>query len=157
MKKIAFIILGLSMTLLINYGYAQKPYYYYFDKVIELTENPTIRYIDFIDETTAERDSILRDRIRKFATEIPYGNNKYMYVTKDTAMMDSVLKITGEFQDIISLNSMQYLLDSLTILVPQRMVFVKTKKDDFPMKEMLDSHNISYSNIKKRRICRKLL
>lgn len=149
MKKIAFIILGLSMTLLINYGYAQKPYYYYFDKVIELTENPTIRYIDFIDETTAERDSILRDRIRKFATEIPYGNNKYMYVTKDTAMMDSVLKITGEFQDIISLNSMQYLLDSLTILVPQRMVFVKTKKDDFPMKEMLDSHNISYSNIKK--------
>ena len=72
-----------------------------------------------------------------------------MYVTKDTAMMDSVLKITGEFQDIISLNSMQYLLDSLTILVPQRMVFVKTKKDDFPMKEMLDSHNISYSNIKK--------
>ena len=110
MKKITFIILGLSMTLLINYGYAQKPYYYYFDKVIELTENPTIRYIDFIDETTTERDSILRDRIRKFATEIPYGNNKYMYVTKDTAMMDSVLKITGEFQDIISLNSMQYLL-----------------------------------------------
>ena len=92
MKKIAFIILGLSMTLLINYGYAQKPYYYYFDKVIELTENPTIRYIDFIDETTAERDSILRDRIRKFATEIPYGNNKYMYVTKDTAMMDSGLE-----------------------------------------------------------------
>ena len=70
MKKIAFIILGLSMTLLINYGYAQKPYYYYFDKVIELTENPTIRYIDFIDETTAYCETEYENLLQRSRTGI---------------------------------------------------------------------------------------
>ena len=143
------VILYLGLLLLSYQGYSQKPHYYYFDKVIELTENPKIRYIDLVNDVSAEKTASLREKLQKFGKESQYGTNKYTYTVTDCELMDSVLKIADEFQDIISLNSMQYQYDSLTILVPQRMVFVKLKQGVSSLENILDSLNISYLELKK--------
>ncbi len=149
MKKFLFVILCVEFLPLFSHIYAQKPHYYYFDKVIELTENPIIRYIDLVDEVSKEQEASLRGKLREFATEAQYGTNKYIYTIANPMLIDSVLKITEEFQNIISLNSVQYKLDSLTILVPQRMIFLKLKKDSLSLEDILRTQNIKYSSIEK--------
>ena len=149
MKKRNSLIIILCLGLSLSYqGYSQKPHYYYFDRVIELTENPKIRYIDFVDDASVEQTTSLREKFQKFAKESQYGTNKYIYTVTDCMLMDSVLKIAEEYQDIITLNSMQYQFDSLTILVPQRMVFVKVRQGVPLLENILDLLNISYSEIK---------
>ncbi len=149
MKKFLFIILSVGFLPLFCHIYAQKPHYYYFDKEIELTENPMIRYIDLVDDVSNELEVALRGKLREYATEAQYGTNKYIYTITNPMLTDSVLKITEEYQNIISLNSVQYKLDSQTILVPQRMVFVKLKSENLSLEEILKTRNISYSGIEK--------
>ena len=79
MKKILFVILCVGFLPLFCHIYAQKPHYYYFDKVIELTENPMVRYIDLVDDVSNEQEASLRGKLREYATEAQYGTNKYIY------------------------------------------------------------------------------
>jgi len=80
MKKFLFIILSVGFLPLFCHIYAQKPHYYYFDKEIELTENPMIRYIDLVDDVSNELEVALRGKLREYATEAQYGTNKYIYI-----------------------------------------------------------------------------
>ncbi len=98
MKKRNSLIIILCLGLSLSYqGYSQKPHYYYFDRVIELTENPKIRYIDFVDDASVEQTTSLREKFQKFAKESQYGTNKYIYTVTDCMLMDSVLKIAEEY------------------------------------------------------------
>ena len=77
-----------------------------------------------------------------------FDTNQYVYFVRDTNHITDFENVVKANDNIISLNTCEYSLDSTTILVPQRKVLVKLS-DKRNLVSILRELNIEYAFVEK--------